>query len=132
MSCREVLGSLVDWGVPGPHGMCRHNRGAAPAEPSFVHADVIRADRADDRIYFFFTEVSVEYEFVFKLLVPRVARVCKVRIPSRPGPTAGTVPSPGPHTPPEARLTDHAVPPCAELSVHGPSSSGIWGRLPGS
>lgn len=51
-------------------------------EPSFVFADVIRespdsSDIGDDRIYFFFTEVSVEYEFVFKLMVPRVARVCK-------------------------------------------------------
>ncbi|XP_037350412.1 semaphorin-4D [Talpa occidentalis] len=51
-------------------------------EPSFVFADVIRespesADGGDDRVYFFFTEVSVEYEFVFKLLIPRVARVCK-------------------------------------------------------
>lgn len=53
-------------------------------EPSFVHADLIRenpdsAEGEDDRIYFFFTEVSVEYEFVFKLVIPRVARVCKVR-----------------------------------------------------
>lgn len=32
----------------------------------------------DDKVYFFFTEVSVEYEFVFKLMIPRVARVCKV------------------------------------------------------
>lgn len=52
-------------------------------EPSFVHADVIRegrykADGEDDKIYFFFTEVSVEYEFFGKLLIPRVARVCKV------------------------------------------------------
>ncbi|KAM5228038.1 semaphorin-4D [Ctenodactylus gundi] len=51
-------------------------------EPSFVFADVIRshaegADGEDDRVYFFFTEVSVEYEFVFKLMIPRVARVCK-------------------------------------------------------
>ncbi|XP_012581998.1 PREDICTED: semaphorin-4D [Condylura cristata] len=51
-------------------------------EPSFVFADVVRespdsADGGDDRVYFFFTEVSVEYEFVFKLLIPRVARVCK-------------------------------------------------------
>ncbi|XP_027629937.1 semaphorin-4D, partial [Tupaia chinensis] len=51
-------------------------------EPSFVFADVIRtspgdAGYEDDRVYFFFTEVSVEYEFVFKLLVPRIARVCK-------------------------------------------------------
>lgn len=52
-------------------------------EPSFVFADVIRegengADGEDDKIYFFFTEVSVEYEFFGKLFIPRVARVCKV------------------------------------------------------
>ncbi|XP_043569842.1 semaphorin-4D-like isoform X1 [Chiloscyllium plagiosum] len=51
-------------------------------EPSFVYSDVIRAsenslDGGDDKIYFFFTEVSVEYEFNSKLLVPRIARVCK-------------------------------------------------------
>lgn len=51
-------------------------------EPSFVFADVIRegkngADGEDDKIYYFFTEVSVEYEFYGKLLIPRVARVCK-------------------------------------------------------
>ncbi|XP_037020641.2 semaphorin-4D isoform X3 [Artibeus jamaicensis] len=51
-------------------------------EPSFVYADVIRespesTEGGDDKVYFFFTEVSVEYEFVFKLMIPRVARVCK-------------------------------------------------------
>uniref|UniRef100_A0A8C9VI54 Semaphorin 4D n=1 Tax=Scleropages formosus TaxID=113540 RepID=A0A8C9VI54_SCLFO len=51
-------------------------------EPSFVYADVIResknsADGEDDKIYYFFTEVSVEYEFFGKLLIPRIARVCK-------------------------------------------------------
>lgn len=51
-------------------------------EPSFVFADVIQkspdsTEGEDDRVYFFFTEVSVEYEFVFKLMIPRVARVCK-------------------------------------------------------
>nr|XP_012806584.2 semaphorin-4D isoform X1 [Jaculus jaculus]XP_044987674.1 semaphorin-4D isoform X1 [Jaculus jaculus]XP_044987675.1 semaphorin-4D isoform X1 [Jaculus jaculus]XP_044987676.1 semaphorin-4D isoform X1 [Jaculus jaculus]XP_044987677.1 semaphorin-4D isoform X1 [Jaculus jaculus]XP_044987678.1 semaphorin-4D isoform X1 [Jaculus jaculus]XP_044987679.1 semaphorin-4D isoform X1 [Jaculus jaculus] len=51
-------------------------------EPSFVFADVIQKSPdgmagEDDRVYFFFTEVSVEYEFVFKLMIPRVARVCK-------------------------------------------------------
>lgn len=51
-------------------------------EPSFVFADVIREERnkavgEDDKVYFFFTEVSVEYEFFGKLLIPRVARVCK-------------------------------------------------------
>ncbi|NWI99577.1 SEM4D protein, partial [Crypturellus undulatus] len=51
-------------------------------EPNFVFADVIRADQngtdgEDDKIYFFFTEVSVEYEFVGKLMIPRISRVCK-------------------------------------------------------
>ncbi|KAM6901044.1 semaphorin-4D isoform 2-T4 [Lycodopsis pacificus] len=51
-------------------------------EPSFVFADVIsdggnKVDGEDDKIYYFFTEVSVEYEFFGKLLIPRVARVCK-------------------------------------------------------
>lgn len=35
-------------------------------------------DGDDDKIYYFFTEVSVEYEFFGKLLIPRIARVCKV------------------------------------------------------
>lgn len=53
-------------------------------EPSFVYSDVIREsesdlDGGDDKIYFFFTEVSVEYEFYNRILVPRIARVCKVR-----------------------------------------------------
>uniref|UniRef100_G3TAH9 Sema domain-containing protein n=1 Tax=Loxodonta africana TaxID=9785 RepID=G3TAH9_LOXAF len=51
-------------------------------EPSFIFADVIRrnlndTEGEDDKVYFFFMEVSVEYEFVFKLMIPRVARVCK-------------------------------------------------------
>ncbi|KAM5191875.1 semaphorin-4D [Mantella aurantiaca] len=51
-------------------------------EPRFVYSDVIRAplnnpDGDDDKVYFFFTEVSVEYEFFNKLLIPRIARVCK-------------------------------------------------------
>ncbi|XP_023372010.1 semaphorin-4D isoform X1 [Otolemur garnettii] len=51
-------------------------------EPSFVFADVIRkssdsTDGEDDKVYFFFTEVSVEYEFMFRVLLPRIARVCK-------------------------------------------------------
>ncbi|XP_027598440.1 semaphorin-4D isoform X3 [Pipra filicauda] len=51
-------------------------------EPNFVFADVIRADQnstdgEDDKIYFFFTEVSVEYECIGKLMIPRIARVCK-------------------------------------------------------
>lgn len=39
-----------------------------------------RGDGEDDKIYYFFTEVSVEYEFFSKLLIPRVARVCKVSV----------------------------------------------------
>lgn len=59
--------------------------GCLPAEPSFVFSDVVRENPdstagGDDRVFFFFTEVSVEYEFVFKLLIPRVARVCKVSL----------------------------------------------------
>nr|XP_016846458.1 PREDICTED: semaphorin-4D isoform X3 [Anolis carolinensis] len=51
-------------------------------EPHFVFSDVIRADpnssgEEDDKVYFFFTEVSVEYEFLGKLMIPRIARVCK-------------------------------------------------------
>ncbi|XP_031215412.1 semaphorin-4D isoform X3 [Mastomys coucha] len=51
-------------------------------EPNFVFADVVQKspdgpEGDDDKVYFFFTEVSVEYEFVFKLMIPRVARVCK-------------------------------------------------------
>lgn len=50
-------------------------------EPRFVHSDVIRESPSqngdDDKVYFFFTEVSVEYEYVNKLLIPRIARVCK-------------------------------------------------------
>ncbi|EPY86887.1 semaphorin-4D isoform 1 precursor [Camelus ferus] len=66
-------------GRPG-HSVGTGTTRVLPAEPSFVFSDVIREsldDGEDDRVYFFFTEVSVEYEFVFKLLIPRVARVCK-------------------------------------------------------
>lgn len=67
-----------------------------------MFADVIREggrsglDGEGDKIYYFFTEVSVEYEFFGKLLIPRVARVCKV---SR---------GPGPHG-------SHATPPSHPL-----------------
>ncbi|XP_069784762.1 semaphorin-4D-like isoform X2 [Narcine bancroftii] len=51
-------------------------------EPSFVHSDVIRESEtnlvgSDDKVYFFFTEVAVEYEFYSRILVSRIARVCK-------------------------------------------------------
>lgn len=73
-----------------PGGAQRDDARLSLAEPSFVFADVMRerpdgVDSGDDRVYFFFTEVSVEYEFVFKLMVPRVARVCKVSQPPTPG-----------------------------------------------
>ncbi|XP_042542728.1 semaphorin-4D-like [Dipodomys spectabilis] len=50
-------------------------------EPNFVHADVIRNSPFDnkddgDKVYFFFTELSVEYDFLLNLQVPRIARVC--------------------------------------------------------
>lgn len=67
-------------------------------EPSFVFADVIRegrnqADGEDDKIYYFFTEVSVEYEFFGKLLIPRVARVCKVSTRHEPSVHTSNLPS---------------------------------------
>lgn len=43
-----------------------------------IHKSPDGTEAEDDKVYFFFTEVSVEYEFVFKLMIPRVARVCKV------------------------------------------------------
>ncbi|KAM4877463.1 semaphorin-4D-like [Thomomys bottae] len=51
-------------------------------DPNFVFADVIRKgpdgpETDNDKVYFFFTEVPVEYDFFFKLKIPRVARVCK-------------------------------------------------------
>nr|XP_033818872.1 semaphorin-4D-like [Geotrypetes seraphini] len=50
--------------------------------PRFVSADVIRESENDpngddDKIYFFFTENSVEFQFIDKMMIPRVARVCK-------------------------------------------------------
>lgn len=32
----------------------------------------------DDKVYFFFEETADEFDFFERLLVPRVARVCKV------------------------------------------------------
>lgn len=43
-----------------------------------IRADPESPDEDDDKVYFFFTEVSVEYEFLNKLMIPRIARVCKV------------------------------------------------------
>ncbi|XP_072457692.1 semaphorin-4D-like isoform X2 [Notamacropus eugenii] len=51
-------------------------------EPRFVHMDFIQeskenADGDDDKIYVFFTETAIEFEFYDKPLVSRIARVCK-------------------------------------------------------
>ncbi|XP_038628290.1 semaphorin-4E-like isoform X2 [Tachyglossus aculeatus] len=51
-------------------------------EPSFVHMDVVQESKDnpsgdDDKIYVFFSETAVEFEFYDKLLVSRIARVCK-------------------------------------------------------
>ncbi|XP_077400824.1 semaphorin-4F [Vanacampus margaritifer] len=52
-------------------------------EPDFVSSAVVElsADNnvtgEDDRIYFFFNEAAMEYNFYSKVRVPRVARVCK-------------------------------------------------------
>lgn len=49
-------------------------------------------DGEDDKIYYFFTEVSVEYEFFGKLLIPRVARVCKVSARHEPSAQSSSTP----------------------------------------
>ncbi|XP_062868502.1 semaphorin-4E [Trichomycterus rosablanca] len=51
-------------------------------EPNFVYMDVIpesknSLDGDDDKIYIFFSENAIEYDFYNKLIVSRVARVCK-------------------------------------------------------
>ncbi|NXG73027.1 SEM4D protein, partial [Baryphthengus martii] len=50
-------------------------------EPSFVNMEVVRESESnpngDDKIYVFFTETAVEFEFYDKLLVSRIARICR-------------------------------------------------------
>ncbi|KAG5275904.1 hypothetical protein AALO_G00125800 [Alosa alosa] len=51
-------------------------------EPNFVYMDLIpesedSTDGDDDKVYLFFSENAVEYDFYNKLMVSRVARVCK-------------------------------------------------------
>ncbi|KAJ8374446.1 hypothetical protein SKAU_G00050260 [Synaphobranchus kaupii] len=51
-------------------------------EPVFVHMDVVQESEGssegdDDKVYMFFSETAVEYDFPNKLMVSRVARVCK-------------------------------------------------------
>uniref|UniRef100_A0A8C1QD28 Si:ch211-129c21.1 n=1 Tax=Cyprinus carpio TaxID=7962 RepID=A0A8C1QD28_CYPCA len=51
-------------------------------EPNFVYMDVVpesedNPEGDDDKVYMFFSENAVEYDFYNKLVVSRVARVCK-------------------------------------------------------
>ncbi|NXD14222.1 SEM4E protein, partial [Nothocercus nigrocapillus] len=51
-------------------------------EPSFVDMEIVQESEShpngdDDKIYVFFTETAVEFEFFDKLLVSRIARICK-------------------------------------------------------
>ncbi|XP_044311835.1 semaphorin-4D-like, partial [Varanus komodoensis] len=47
------------------------------AEPTFIHMDLVQdSDTSADKIYVFFTETAVEFEFYDKLLVSRVAQIC--------------------------------------------------------
>uniref|UniRef100_A0A8C9F959 Sema domain-containing protein n=1 Tax=Pavo cristatus TaxID=9049 RepID=A0A8C9F959_PAVCR len=51
-------------------------------EPSFVGMEMVpesefSPDGDDDKIYVFFTETAVEFEFYDKILVSRIARICK-------------------------------------------------------
>ncbi|NXT39865.1 SEM4D protein, partial [Pelecanoides urinatrix] len=51
-------------------------------EPSFVDMEIVHESESnpngdDDKIYVFFTEIAVEFEFYDKLLVPRIARICR-------------------------------------------------------
>ncbi|TRZ02852.1 hypothetical protein DNTS_026723, partial [Danionella cerebrum] len=51
-------------------------------EPNFIYMDMVpesddSPEGDDDKIYMFFSESAIEYDFYNKLLVSRVARVCK-------------------------------------------------------
>lgn len=53
------------------------------SEPNFVYMDLVpessnNPDGDDDKVYLFFSENAMEYDFYNKLTVSRVARVCKV------------------------------------------------------
>ena len=115
-------------GVPGPLMCTGLIIASVPAEPSFVFADVVREspegeDLGDDRVYFFFTEVSVEYEFVFKLMIPRIARVCKVSPP----PLFSLVPALGKRTSPGLHASSE-VPVSFLIFIHT-TDSGVDGLL---
>lgn len=52
------------------------------SEPNFVYMDFVgesfdSLDGDDDKVYFFFSENAMEYDFYSKVAVSRVARVCK-------------------------------------------------------
>ncbi|NWH66975.1 SEM4D protein, partial [Geococcyx californianus] len=51
-------------------------------EPSFVNMEIVHESESnpngdDDKIYVFFTEIAVEFEFYDRLLVSRIARICR-------------------------------------------------------
>uniref|UniRef100_A0A8C3JGC9 Sema domain-containing protein n=1 Tax=Calidris pygmaea TaxID=425635 RepID=A0A8C3JGC9_9CHAR len=51
-------------------------------EPSFVSMEIVRESESnpngdDDKIYVFFTETAVEFDFYEKVLVSRIARICR-------------------------------------------------------
>lgn len=54
------------------------------SEPNFVFMDFVdessdSPDGDDDKVYLFFSENAMEYDFYSKVAVSRVARVCKVQ-----------------------------------------------------
>lgn len=48
----------------------------------FVNESFDSPDGDDDKVYLFFSENAVEYNFDSEVAVSRVARVCKVKIKS--------------------------------------------------
>uniref|UniRef100_A0A3Q3VM41 Uncharacterized protein n=1 Tax=Mola mola TaxID=94237 RepID=A0A3Q3VM41_MOLML len=57
------------------------------SEPNFVYMDFVREsfdspEGDDDKVYLFFSENAMEYDFYSKVAVSRVARVCKVKLTS--------------------------------------------------
>ncbi len=55
------------------------------SEPNFVYMDFVgesfdSPDGDDDKVYLFFSENAMEYDFYSKVAVSRVARVCKVHL----------------------------------------------------
>uniref|UniRef100_A0A663N198 Sema domain-containing protein n=1 Tax=Athene cunicularia TaxID=194338 RepID=A0A663N198_ATHCN len=52
------------------------------SEPSFVNMEIVHESESNpnghnDKMYVFFTETAVEFEFYDKLLVSRIARICR-------------------------------------------------------